>query len=95
MLFEPQNEPEDEDSELSLDDFFFCAVAVPSVRVPVHVCDLVTIADLCPLGGACVPASPATDSLRNALVVVDWTPVAYSAAMRSATGAIHVLRCCL
>ena len=57
-----RNESEDEDSQLSLEDFFR-AVAMPSVRVPVRMCDLVTIAYAGLLGGARVPASPATDSL--------------------------------
>ena len=78
------DEPEDRDSELFLDDFFFRAAAVPSVRVPVRVCDVIFSAVASPSGGARVPASPATDSLRSALMVADRTFAAYSAAMRSA-----------
>ena len=43
---------EDEDGELSLDDFFFRAIAVPSVRVAVRVCGVVPAAAVGPSEGA-------------------------------------------
>ena len=62
------NELENEDGELSLDDLFFCTVAVPSVLALERVCDVVPTAVAGPSGGTRVPSTPATDSLRSALI---------------------------
>ena len=63
--------------DLSLGDFCFCAVVVPSVRMTVHVCDLIPATIVGPSGGAHVAASPTADLLLCPFMVAERTSAAY------------------